>query len=68
MVQFVLPVDNPVNNVRKYQTKGVITFEVPLNYPNVHTVTYRELCEAVWRAAKLDLSTKVNTDTDIVHS
>lgn len=45
-VQFTLPVDNPVNNVRCKAKNGKFSFEVPLNHPDAHTMGLLQLLEA----------------------
>lgn len=52
-VQFVLPVDNPVNNVRKTKRNGVLVFEVPVNHPLAHSMSFSDLLLAVEAAEKL---------------
>lgn len=42
-IQFVLPVDNPVDNVRKMWRKNGYIFEVPINTPDLHKLTYADL-------------------------
>lgn len=39
-VQFSLPVDNPVNNIRMTRKKTVIEFEVPINTPDLANLGY----------------------------
>lgn len=46
-VQFTVPVDNPVNNVRKRKRNGVLIFEVPINHPLAHSLTFSDLLLAV---------------------
>lgn len=64
-VQYVLPVDNPVNNVRLTRKKQVMIFEVPINYPDAHEMTLRQLIEASERSGLLGLSTHVNNKTGL---
>lgn len=64
-VQYTLPVDNPVNKVRVTRVKGHITFEVPINYPDAHCVTFRELVEAGERSGLLGLPTHLNKKTGL---
>jgi len=59
-VQFELPVDNPVNKVRTTCGKDTKTFFVPINYPDIHTLTYSQLVLAAERSGLLDLSTPLN--------
>jgi hypothetical protein len=59
-VQFVLPVDNPVNNVRAIRVKSGTVFEVPVNLPDVGNVTYSQLLEMARVSGLLGLSTDLN--------
>ena len=52
-VQFTLPVDNPVYNVRKTKRNGVIIFEVPINHPTAHMMGFSDLLLAVEASEKL---------------
>lgn len=52
-VQYVMPVDNPVNNVRKRRVKNVIIFDVPVNHPLAHSLGFSDLLLAVEAAEKL---------------
>ena len=61
-VQFVLPVDNPTNNVSVTKGKGILKFFVPLNYPDAHNVTLAELLMAAEHSGLLALSTPTNTN------
>jgi hypothetical protein len=57
-IQFELPVDNPVNNVRvKGERKGLTIF-VPINYPDVHKKTPLQLLKD---ATPVELSTVLTT-------
>lgn len=42
-VQLIMPVDNPVNNVRRFRRKHGYLFEVPINTPDLHKLTYADL-------------------------
>lgn len=42
-VQFILPVDNPVDNVVKRRVKGGYIFEVPINTPDIHSLNLTQL-------------------------
>jgi len=65
-VQFKLPVDNPVNNVSMVKRGGDMLFEVPLNYPNAHTVTLAELVLAAETSGLIHLSTDHNRNSEFV--
>lgn len=52
-VQFTLPVDNPVNKVRKTRKNHVIIFDIPINFPDVHNLGYADLLLAADAAEKL---------------
>jgi len=56
-VQFVLPVDNPVNKVAVTRAKGHMRFEVPLNHPDAHTMGLMQLIAAAELSGLLGLST-----------
>lgn len=56
-VQYVLPVDNPVNKVRVTRGKDAMIFEVPINYPDAHNLTFRDLLQAAEDSGLLGLST-----------
>ena len=59
-VQFLLPVDNPVNNVMKRVGKGHITFSVPINHPDAHNMGFQDLIAAAELSGLIDLSTPHN--------
>lgn len=42
-VQLTMPVDNPVDNVRRLRRKHGYLFEVPINTPDLHKLTYSDL-------------------------
>lgn len=65
-VQLLMPVDNPVYNVRMFHRKGVYTFEVPMNYPNVHNIGFEELFQAQARSKKFTQFTDINNSIDTV--
>lgn len=46
-VQYVLPVDNPMSNVRMTRGKTRLLFEVPINYPDAHRLNFQDLVAAV---------------------
>lgn len=60
VVQFVLPVDNPTMNVSIRRAKEYIEFNVPINYPDAHDVTFSELLDAAGRSGLVHLSTPLN--------
>jgi len=55
-VQFVLPVDNPVNKVCMTRSKGHMVFEVPINHPDAHTMGLMKLIAAAELSGLLGLS------------
>lgn len=59
-VQFELPVEDPVNNVRMKRSRGVIHFFVPLNHPDAHNLGLADLMAAVERRELLTISTDLN--------
>lgn len=59
-VQYEMPVNDPVNNVRMERKRGVIHFFVPLNHPDAHNLGLVELMAAVERRELLTLSTDLN--------
>ena len=44
-IQYGLPVKNPVNNVRVLCKGNVIHMEIPINYPDIHKVSFVDLLE-----------------------
>lgn len=64
IVQFELPVDNPENNVRIKRTKQGTTFYVPINYQDIHNMTYADLVAAADLSGLLHLSTPLNNNID----
>lgn len=46
-VQFELPVDNPVHNVRVKRQQHLLTFFVPVNHPFAHSMGLSDLLQAV---------------------
>lgn len=56
-VQITMPVDKPVNNVRMTRVKHHMTFEVPLNHPDVHTMSLMDLIAAAELSGLLGLPT-----------
>jgi len=71
IVQFELPVDNPEKNVRIRRSQQGVTFFVPLNHPDLLTMTYPDLVAAAELSGLLHLSTPLNTNTltsDLVSS
>lgn len=59
-VQYILPVDNPVDNVSMSKRKGTVTFFVPVNHPDAHLMGYEDLVKAQRRSGLLVLSTPLN--------
>jgi hypothetical protein len=59
-VQFEMPVNDPVNNVRMRKARGVIHFFVPLNHPDAHNLGLCELLLAVERSEKFTVLTGLN--------
>lgn len=59
-VQYVLPVNDPVNNIGVFQRKKFLTFLVPINHPNAHNIGLQDLLAAVERQELLGLSTPLN--------
>lgn len=59
-VQFVLPVDNPVNKVIVTKNRGSWCFEVPVNHPEAHTMGFMDLVAAAELSGLLGLSTDSN--------
>lgn len=60
VVQYVLPVDNPENNVCVTYKRGVYIFEIPLNHPFAHTVGLKDLIDSVNAMQLSTLSTGLN--------
>jgi hypothetical protein len=65
-VQFELPVDNPMNNVRIKRSKMGVTFFVPINYPDIHSLTYSDLIAAVELSGLLHISTPLNNTKEVL--
>lgn len=63
-IQFTLPVDNPVNNVVKRIRKGGYIFEVPINTPDIHKLTYADLLVMAEEAELSTVSTPLNNRVD----
>jgi hypothetical protein len=59
-VQYVLPVDNPVNKVGMGSRNGNLFFEVPINYPDAHSLSLTQLIDAAERSGIILLSTNHN--------
>lgn len=49
-VQFEMPVDNPVKNVRVKRGKKKLLFYVPINLPDIESLTLAQLLEFARRA------------------
>lgn len=63
-VQFELPCENPVNNVRVIKRRKRWTFLLPINHPNAHNAGLQQLIEYSERAKLLDLSTPLKNTVD----
>lgn len=59
-IQFLLPCENPENNVRVKRSKRTLLIEVPINYPDFNIVSIGELLEVAHARELLDLSTDLN--------
>jgi len=59
-VQFVMPVDNPVNKVSMKRQKHHFTFEVPLNHPDAHKMSLMDLIAAAELSGLLTVSPDLN--------
>lgn len=59
-VQYILPVDNPENNVSKRSNKFGITFFVPINHPDAHNMGFQDLLAAADLSGLLVVSTPHN--------
>lgn len=59
-VQYVLPVDNPVNNVSIRKLTDGAEFLVPINHPHAHTMGYQELLAAAELSGLFHLSSTPN--------
>jgi hypothetical protein len=57
VVQYVLPVDNPVNNVSKRRVQGGWEFLVPINHPSAHNLGFQDLVAAAELSGLIHLST-----------
>lgn len=57
-VQFGFPVDNPVDNVRRTMRNGFVTFDVPINFPEIHRLNLSELLMLAERGTQ---STGINS-------
>lgn len=60
IVQFVLPVDNPVSNVSMRKGKGFVEFLVPLNHPDAHNMGFQDLIAAAELSGLIHLSPGLN--------
>lgn len=60
VVQYVLPVDNPVSNVAMRRTKMGTFFEVPLNHPDAHSMGYCDLIAAAELSGLITVSPGLN--------
>ena len=59
-VQFILPVDNPVNNVRMCKQGKVVIFEVPVNHPEAHSMGFMDLMAAAELSGLFTVSPPLN--------
>lgn len=59
-VQYIMPVDNPVNKVVMTRKKHHMTFEVPLNHPDAHKMNLMDLIAAAELSGLLGLPTHLN--------
>jgi len=59
-VQYSMPVDNPVNNVRMTRKQHHMTFDVPLNHPDAHKMHLMDLIAAAELSGLLGLPTHLN--------
>ncbi len=59
-VQFILPVDNPVNKVSMRRVKQVLYFEVPINYPDAHKMSLEDLIAAAELSGLIPVHTPLN--------
>lgn len=65
-IQFELPVDNPVNNVRiKGERKGLTIF-VPINLPGVHNLTLLEILELAKPTELFTVLTTLNNSVAVL--
>lgn len=54
-VQFTMPVDNPVDNVRLIREQRRYIFEVPINHPAIHCLTFADLVREAARCEDIRL-------------
>lgn len=59
-VQYVLPVDNPMNKVRVEVKNRVSTFLVPINHPFAHSMGLQELLGAAKLSEEFTVLTGLN--------
>lgn len=59
-VQFVLPVENPAQNVCMKRSKGVMHFQVPINHPEAHSLSLQDLIAAAELSGQITLFTGPN--------
>lgn len=64
-VQYILPVDNPVSNVRMSKRGKVITFEVPVNHPDAHKMGFMDLLAAAELSGLFTVSPPLNNKRSI---
>lgn len=63
-VMFVLPCEQPEQNVVKRMRKTTLLFEVPINYPNYQDVGIAELLRVAKDAKLFTESTALNKNID----
>ena len=59
-VQFTLPVDNPVCKVSVRRQKAHMTFDVPINHPDAHTMGLMDLIAAAELSGLVTVSPDLN--------
>jgi len=64
-VQYELPAHNPSISVRKKVSKRVVTFYVPINHSDAHSMGYQDLIAAAELSGLSVLSTPPNKNMDL---
>jgi len=64
VVQYVIPVNNPEDNVIAIRRKTVVIFEVPINLPDLHNLGYSQFVDLVERRERLALLAEPNKSVD----
>jgi hypothetical protein len=59
-VQFTLPCEDPVNNVKRGTGKRSHVFEVPINHPAAHNMGFQDLIAAQGRSGLFTVSSTLN--------